>query len=83
MIRVTELNDELLLVSVDQRSPVASALTRAEQEVVTLARRGLSNDEIARARGCSVSTVANQLASSYRKLSVSGRRELNVKLVGP
>jgi DNA-binding CsgD family transcriptional regulator len=80
VISVTDLTDGLVLVSVDFRSAPGTALTPAEQEVVTLAGRGLSNQAIAKARGCSASTVANQLAASYRKLSVNGRRQLKAKV---
>lgn len=57
-------------------APGRSALTKGEHVVAVLAARGLSNDQIARERGCSSRTVANQLASVYRKLRLSGRREL-------
>lgn len=52
------------------------ALTEAERAVVTLVLRGLSNESIAKDRRASVSTVANQLTSVYKKLGVGGRREL-------
>jgi DNA-binding CsgD family transcriptional regulator len=80
VVRVTELNDDLVLVSVESCPAQGRALTPAEQEVVALAVGGLSNESIAKARGCSASTVANQLAASYRKLSVNGRRQLKVKV---
>ncbi len=51
-------------------------LTRAEGEVVALAADGLSNHEIARRRGTSSRTVANQLAAVFQKLGVSSRSEL-------
>ena len=51
-------------------------LTPAETAVVALAIEGYSNEEIARVRGCSARTVANQLAAVYVKKRVSGRREL-------
>jgi DNA-binding CsgD family transcriptional regulator len=38
--------------------------------------RGASNQDIARTRGVSVRTVANQLAAVYRKLGVRSRAEL-------
>jgi DNA-binding CsgD family transcriptional regulator len=52
-------------------------LTPAETAVVALAIEGYSNEEIARVRGCSARTVANQLAAVYVKKRVSGRRELS------
>jgi DNA-binding CsgD family transcriptional regulator len=54
-------------------------LTEAEGSVVELVLLGLSNDAIATRRRCSSRTVANQLSAAYRKLGVSGRRELRAK----
>jgi DNA-binding CsgD family transcriptional regulator len=51
-------------------------LTRAERAVVEAVLRGASNAEIARSRGTSPRTVANQLASIYEKLGVRTRYEL-------
>lgn len=48
----------------------------AEGEVLRLLARGLSNAEIARARGRSTRTVANQVARIFRKLGVRSRLEL-------
>jgi DNA-binding CsgD family transcriptional regulator len=55
-------------------------LTAAELEVATLVGRGLSNVEIACARGCSPSTVANQIASIFRKTGLGSRRAVMVAL---
>jgi len=88
-IRATALGDGLVLVAVsfrDTRQAPRSeraALSPGEDAVVELAALGLSNREIALRRGCSVRTVANQLASAYRKLRVSGRRELRARLRSP
>jgi DNA-binding CsgD family transcriptional regulator len=51
-------------------------LTSAEAEVIALVRAGLSNAEIARRRGRSVRTVANQIASIFAKCGVRSRAEL-------
>jgi len=51
-------------------------LTSAEREVLALVRGGLSNAEIARRRGRSVRTVANQIASIFAKCGVRSRAEL-------
>jgi len=51
-------------------------LTRSESEVVDAIRRGASNADIARRRGTSVHTVANQIAGVFRKLGVHSRTEL-------
>jgi DNA-binding CsgD family transcriptional regulator len=49
-------------------------LTNAEREIFELVRMGLSNAEIARRRGRSVRTVANQLASILQKTNSPTRR---------
>lgn len=56
-------------------------LTPAEREVARAVLRGLSNEQVARLRGCRPRTVAVQLASIYRKLGISSRSEL-AALVG-
>jgi DNA-binding NarL/FixJ family response regulator len=56
--------------------PLPSVLTSAEADIVRAVLRGASNAEIARVRGRSVRTVANQIASMFRKLSVGSRSEL-------
>lgn len=60
-------------------APAAAApceLSAAERSVATLAARGLSNQEIAARRATTARTVANQLQSIYRKLGLTGRRQL-------
>lgn len=57
-------------------------LTSSEREVVQLVAQGLSNEEIAAARGRSARTIANQLAAVYRKLGVFSRTELLARLTG-
>jgi len=59
----------------------AAPLTAAEREVLGLVRQGLSNADIARLRGASRHTVANQVASILRKTAASGRRELAARPV--
>ena len=51
-------------------------LSPAERAVVEAVLRGQSNREIAERRGTSVRTVANQMASIFRKLQVGSRGEL-------
>jgi DNA-binding NarL/FixJ family response regulator len=60
--------------------PGSSALTEAEWGVVQLASTGLTNAAIAERRGTTARTVSKQLDSAYRKLGVSSRRELAVRL---
>jgi DNA-binding CsgD family transcriptional regulator len=57
----------------------ASVLTRAEREVLQLVLEGRSNAEIASARGRSIRTIANQVASILRKTKNPSRRALRVK----
>ncbi len=58
-------------------------LSRAEREVVEFLLSGASNAEIARQRGTSARTVANQAASIFRKLGVGSRMELAHRLLHP
>jgi DNA-binding NarL/FixJ family response regulator len=51
-------------------------LTKAEKDVAALVLEGLSNQEIAKMRGTSVRTIANQVAAIFRKLKVTARIEL-------
>lgn len=55
---------------------LAGLLSRAELEVTGMLLQGKTHAEIAAARGTSARTVANQLASIFAKLNVSGRLEL-------
>ncbi len=59
-------------------SPAADEreLTAAEREVAEQVIVGASNQQIASQRGVSVRTIANQLASIYRKLDLRDRHEL-------
>jgi DNA-binding CsgD family transcriptional regulator len=55
---------------------LAAWLAPAEHAVIALLTEGQSYAEIARARNTSIRTVANQVASGFRRLGVSGRAEL-------
>jgi DNA-binding CsgD family transcriptional regulator len=55
---------------------IPRGLSRAEEDVVRAVLEGQSNAQIARARGTSSNTVANQLRSIYAKLGISGRVDL-------
>lgn len=48
-------------------------LTEAERDVALAVARGLSNAEIAKTRGASPRTIANQVAAILKKLGVSSR----------
>lgn len=84
-LRVTEIvvgGERLLVFSHALEAPDLRrefALTAAEDEVARMAIAGLSNAEIARRRGASVRTVANQIAAVLHKLGVVSRRELAVR----
>lgn len=56
----------------------ALGLTAAEAEVAELAIAGLSNGEIAKRRGSSIRTVANQISAVLRKAAVGSRDELAI-----
>ena len=81
-VRVTPLvhrGEEVLVVSYPLRRPGSFALlSAAELAVVEAILEGRSHRDVASERGVSVRTVANQLASAYRKLKVRGAAELAV-----
>ncbi len=60
--------------------PEAPTLTRAEQAVLQLLLEGRTNAEIAKVRKTAVRTVANQVASLFKKHGVSSRSELAAKV---
>jgi DNA-binding CsgD family transcriptional regulator len=60
---------------------LARFLTRSEHAVVRLALEGKTIEHSARARRVSVRTVANQLATAYKKLGISGRSALRAYAV--
>lgn len=57
-------------------------LSKTETSVLLSALDGLTNAEIALARGRSVHTIQNQLAAALRKLGVSSRHEAAALLAG-
>lgn len=70
--------DEFVLLSwpTPRASPGDELLTPAEREVLALVVTGASNAQVARARGTSVRTVANQMARLFDKLGAGSRYEL-------
>lgn len=65
------------------RLPADTApLSPSEREVLASLLDGLSDAEIATARGRSIKTVAKQVREVYRKLGVGSRRELWARLAG-
>ena len=74
--------EELLVLRVPlKRVALHESLSDAERDVAALALAGLSNSEIGRRRGTSGRTVANQMATIFRKLGVSSRTELALSVV--
>lgn len=65
-----------IVMSLPSPDGAGPALTAAEREVRDALVRGETNNQIAAARGTSVRTVANQVASLMRKLGVGSRAEL-------
>lgn len=59
---------------------LASLLPSAELAVIRSLVEGLSYEEIARQRGTSTRTIANQITAVFRRLHVSGRNELVQRL---
>jgi LuxR family maltose regulon positive regulatory protein len=59
----------------DTRTSVPDPLTSREEAVLRLMSSTMSTAEIAAELGVSVHTVKSHLASIYRKLSVSKRRQ--------
>jgi len=76
--------EELLAIGIPATDegfdPAALGLTEAEGEVARGILAGRSNAQIARARGTSLRTVANQVAALFRKLGVGSRTELAARL---
>jgi DNA-binding CsgD family transcriptional regulator len=69
-----------LLLSLPQPRLDLTLLTCAELEVVAEVLRARSNARIARDRGRSPRTIANQLAAIFRKLRVGSRAELAARV---
>jgi DNA-binding CsgD family transcriptional regulator len=75
--------EELAVLSIPLRRPrLPRDLTPAERQVLLLLMKGRTNDEIARARGTALRTVANQVQAIFKKLGVSSRNELVTHLSG-
>lgn len=74
--------EQILVVSLPSARVEVDGLSAAEREVALDAARGLSNRAIARRRQRSERTVANQLASAFRKLNVYSRAELAARFAG-
>ncbi|MBI4816668.1 MAG: helix-turn-helix transcriptional regulator [Deltaproteobacteria bacterium] len=69
-------SDLTFIVCPADQGSLFDSLTSAELDVLDRLIEGLSNAEIARKRGVSNRTIANQLASIYKKLGVGSRSEV-------
>ncbi|MEI9949987.1 MAG: helix-turn-helix transcriptional regulator [Pseudomonadota bacterium] len=76
--RLTPLEDGAMqLVSIPRLDRLCvPRLTAAERHVVRCIVDGMMHREVSKHRTTATRTVANQLASAFRKLGVSGRSEL-------
>ena len=75
-------SEEYVVLSDDLVKSV-QVLTPAEQTVLKLVLEARSNRDIAKQRGTSERTVANQLASIFRKTGTRSRAELVARLRAP
>jgi len=75
----TDLTRLVRALVTDDADLDTSMLTNAEREVLQLVLEGRSNADIARTRGRSIRTIANQVASILRKTKNPSRRALRVK----
>jgi DNA-binding NarL/FixJ family response regulator len=80
--RIDEAEQLVLLDGASREGALWDDLTSAERVVVQRTLSGDSNREIARQRGRSEHTIANQLAAVYARFGVRGRTEL-AALLGP
>lgn len=71
---------EFAVASEATRAGASPSLTNAERAVMALLLEGKSNAEIAKARKTAVRTVANQVASLFRKYGVGSRAELAARV---
>jgi DNA-binding CsgD family transcriptional regulator len=76
LIALESDDGELAVLSFALPSDHAIDLSSAESDVARHVLAGRSNSEIALLRRCSTRTVANQVASLFRKLGVRSRLEL-------
>lgn len=87
-LRRVEGDPPLLLLDEHRQGPDpervrALGLTRQEAVIVTLAGRGLTNDQIATELTLSPRTIHKHLEHAYRKLDVHNRTQAAARLLGP
>jgi DNA-binding NarL/FixJ family response regulator len=71
-----QADESVVLRVVREQAATPAGLTSSECFIFRAILDGLSNTEIALRRGRSLRTVANQVASIFRKLAISSRAEL-------
>ncbi len=69
-----------VLIADEPSAATLPGLTEAERDIARRLCAGSSNREIARARGTSARTVANQVSKLLRKLGVGSRLEVALHL---
>jgi DNA-binding NarL/FixJ family response regulator len=82
-VRVFELRyggEDLLVLSAPLEGEPPRGLTPAELAVARAIARGATNAQIARERGTSVRTVANQVAAIFKRLGVGSRAQVAAAL---
>lgn len=80
LLRFRMGDSQYAVLSYDTAPRATTELTSAEREVLAGLVEGLSNADIAKRRRTSVRTVANQVASLFKKLDVGSRAELVARL---
>ncbi len=73
----------MLVTGTRARAGATDLFTLAERDVADAVLRGMTDADIARARGTSVRTVANQMRRLFAKVGARSRGELRAKLLGP
>lgn len=73
---------EMLVFESPCSSRAPTCLTSAERELLQAILRGMSSEQLARQRGTSVRTIANQLARLFRKFRASTKSELASRALG-
>jgi DNA-binding NarL/FixJ family response regulator len=82
-VEVQHLDPDLALLSFPlPEAQLPESLTEAEQEIALQLYAGATNEQIAESRGVTTRTIANQLVILYRKLGVTSRVELVLRLRG-
>jgi DNA-binding CsgD family transcriptional regulator len=82
-VRLGTAELEVLVTGTSARSGATQLLTVAERDVAEAVLRGMSDADIARARGTSARTVANQMRRIFAKVGAKSRGELRAKILGP